>query len=118
MGLRLISVKIPRLYVETLDLLVQLGIFNSRSEAIREAVRRFLHDLIWRGELAEILRDKLRDESMPQILEEIQRRLLERAEAAEARSLAGDAAVATDVSSHTRTRVYEENDAKIIVIEG
>jgi len=38
----IISVRLPKRYIEALDLLVQEGIFITRSEAIRAAIRKLL----------------------------------------------------------------------------
>lgn len=40
--MKIITVKIPEIYVELIDELVRLGIYPSRSEAIRVAIRDFL----------------------------------------------------------------------------
>jgi len=40
--LKIITVKIPEIYIELIDELVRLGIYPSRSEAIRVAIRDFL----------------------------------------------------------------------------
>lgn len=42
--MRIISVQLPEMYLEALDELVKKGIYKSRSEAIRIAVR----DLLWK----------------------------------------------------------------------
>ena len=48
--MRLVTVKMPELYVEILDALVAKGVFSTRSEAIRAAVRelikRYMHKLV------------------------------------------------------------------------
>ena len=42
--LKLISVHLPEGYIDALDRLVEMGLYPSRSEAIRVAIR----DLIWK----------------------------------------------------------------------
>lgn len=37
-----VSLHLPEVYVEALDRLVELGVFKSRSHAIREAIRRLI----------------------------------------------------------------------------
>lgn len=39
--MRVVTVKLPEVYVEVLDELIKLGRYGSRSEAIREALRDF-----------------------------------------------------------------------------
>ncbi len=39
--MRVVTVKLPEVYVEVLDELIKLGRYGSRSEAIREALREF-----------------------------------------------------------------------------
>jgi Arc/MetJ-type ribon-helix-helix transcriptional regulator len=45
--MNLISVKIPEPYLEGLDDLVRLGVYPSRSEAIRVAIRDLLRKELW-----------------------------------------------------------------------
>ncbi|MFX1519768.1 MAG: ribbon-helix-helix domain-containing protein [Promethearchaeota archaeon] len=45
--MRLISVKLPEKYLEGLDTLVRIGVYPSRSEAIRVAVRDLLKREVW-----------------------------------------------------------------------
>lgn len=45
--MNLISVKIPDSHLEGLDDLVRLGIYPSRSEAIRVAIRDLLRKELW-----------------------------------------------------------------------
>lgn len=45
--MRLITVKMPEVYVEGLDELVRIGRYSSRSEVIRVAVRDLLKKELW-----------------------------------------------------------------------
>ena len=45
--MNLISVKIPEAFLEGLDDLVRLGVYPSRSEAIRVAIRDLLRKELW-----------------------------------------------------------------------
>ena len=45
--MKLISVKLPEKYLEGLDTLVRIGVYPSRSEAIRVAVRDLLKREVW-----------------------------------------------------------------------
>ncbi|MEA2070212.1 MAG: ribbon-helix-helix domain-containing protein [Asgard group archaeon] len=45
--MNLISVKIPENFLEGLDDLVRLGVYPSRSEAIRVAIRDLLREELW-----------------------------------------------------------------------
>ena len=45
--MRLITVKMPEIYIDGLDELVKLGRYSSRSEAIRIAVRELLRRELW-----------------------------------------------------------------------
>ena len=45
--LRLVTVKIPELYLESIDELVKDGRYSSRSEAIRTAIRDLLRRELW-----------------------------------------------------------------------
>ena len=47
-GMRLVTVKLPELFVEGLDQLVRMGRYSSRSEAIRVAIRDLLRRELWR----------------------------------------------------------------------
>ena len=46
--LKLVSVHLPEKYVEYLERLVEMGLYPSRSEAIRVAVRDLLEKELWR----------------------------------------------------------------------
>ena len=46
-AMNLISVKIPETFLEGLDDLVRLGVYPSRSEAIRVAIRDLLRKELW-----------------------------------------------------------------------
>lgn len=48
--MRLITVKMPEIYVEGLDELVKIGRYSSRSEIIRVAVRDLLKKELWMRE--------------------------------------------------------------------
>jgi len=45
--LRLVTVKIPELYLESIDELVKDGRYSSRSEVIRTAIRDLLRRELW-----------------------------------------------------------------------
>lgn len=45
--LRLITVKMPELYLEGIDELVRIGKYRNRSEVIRIAVRELLRQELW-----------------------------------------------------------------------
>ncbi len=45
--MRLITVKMPEIYVEGLDELVKIGRYSSRSEVIRVAIRDLLKKELW-----------------------------------------------------------------------
>jgi len=45
--LRLITVKLPELYVEGIDELVKIGRYRNRSEVIRVAIRDLLRKELW-----------------------------------------------------------------------
>lgn len=45
--MRVITVKLPDVYIEGIDELVKLGKYASRSEAIREAIRDLLRRELW-----------------------------------------------------------------------
>lgn len=49
-SLRLITVKMSDIYVSGLDRLVELGMYPSRSEAIRVAIRDLLRRELWPAE--------------------------------------------------------------------
>ena len=42
MGSKLVTVKMPKKYVDALEALVHMGLYSSKSEAIRAAVRDLL----------------------------------------------------------------------------
>ena len=44
----MVCIKIPKLYLQGIDALIERGLFNSRSEAIRVAVRDLLRRELWR----------------------------------------------------------------------
>jgi len=45
--LRVVSVKLPDSYIEGIDELVKRGIYTSRSDAIRAAIRELLRKELW-----------------------------------------------------------------------
>jgi Arc/MetJ-type ribon-helix-helix transcriptional regulator len=45
-GLRVVTFKIPEEQLAMLDMLVERGLFKSRSEAIRQAIKRLLEDIV------------------------------------------------------------------------
>ncbi|MEM4481292.1 MAG: ribbon-helix-helix domain-containing protein [Desulfurococcaceae archaeon] len=45
--LRLITVKMPELYIEGIDELVKIGKYRNRSEVIRMAIRDLLRKELW-----------------------------------------------------------------------
>lgn len=45
--MKLVTVKMPEMYVEAIDGLVKAGRYSSRSEAIRIAVRELLRREVW-----------------------------------------------------------------------
>lgn len=45
--LKLVTVKMPETYIKGLDALVEVGLYPSRSEAIREAIRHFIRKETW-----------------------------------------------------------------------
>jgi len=52
--MRLITVKMPELYIEGIDELVRIGRYSSRSEVIRVAIRDLLRKELWIKEASEI----------------------------------------------------------------
>ena len=47
LNMKLITVNIPKAYLEDLEELVKMGMYSSRSEAIRIAVRDLIWDEFW-----------------------------------------------------------------------
>ena len=47
-NLKLVSVHLPEKYIELLEQLVEMGLYPSRSEAIRVAVRDLIRRELWR----------------------------------------------------------------------
>ncbi|MFO7835937.1 MAG: ribbon-helix-helix domain-containing protein [Candidatus Thorarchaeota archaeon] len=45
--MQLVTVKMNQLYIKSLDKLVELGMYPSRSEAIRVAIRDLLQKELW-----------------------------------------------------------------------
>lgn len=45
--MRLVTVKLPKALVEGIDELIQAGLYQSRSAAIRTAVRELLRKELW-----------------------------------------------------------------------
>jgi len=48
--MKLVTVKLPDALIEGLDELVRAGMYNSRSAAIRAAVRDLVKKEVWRSE--------------------------------------------------------------------
>jgi len=46
MGLRVVTFKIPEEQLAILDMLVERGLFKSRSDAIRVAIKKLLEDIV------------------------------------------------------------------------
>jgi len=55
--MQLVTVKMSDIYVKGLDELVQLGMYPSRSEAIRVAIRDLLRRELWPANGSPIMRD-------------------------------------------------------------
>lgn len=45
--MKIVTVKLPEAYLEGIDMLVDAGIYTSRSEAIRVAIRDLLKKEVW-----------------------------------------------------------------------
>lgn len=45
--MRIVTVKLPEIYLEGIDELVKMGKYTSRSEVIREAIRDLLRRELW-----------------------------------------------------------------------
>jgi len=54
--MRLVTVKIPEIYLEGIDELVKLGRYSSRSEVIRTAIRDLLKRELWFSDKTEEFR--------------------------------------------------------------
>ena len=50
MRMRIVTVKLPELYIESIDDLIRAGRYASRSDAIRAAVRELLKRELWSPE--------------------------------------------------------------------
>ncbi len=50
--MRLVTVKVPEIYLEGIDELVKLGRYSSRSEVIRTAIRDLLRRELWVSKVA------------------------------------------------------------------
>jgi len=59
--LRVVTVKIPKAYLDELNNLVKAGLFPSRSEAIRIAIRDLLQRELWSMKGAKPSEIKLRE---------------------------------------------------------
>ncbi|MEB2836088.1 MAG: ribbon-helix-helix domain-containing protein [Desulfurococcales archaeon] len=46
--MRFVTAKVPDIYVEGLDELVRRGLYRTRSEAVRAAIRELLRRELWR----------------------------------------------------------------------
>ncbi|MFX0055245.1 MAG: ribbon-helix-helix domain-containing protein [Promethearchaeota archaeon] len=55
--MRLITVKMSEIYADGLDKLVEIGMYPSRSEAIRVAIRDLLRRELWPRDGGPLLRD-------------------------------------------------------------
>jgi len=54
-----VSIRLPEVYIELIDELIRLGIYPSRSEIIRVALREFLSkEINTHGNVMRILREK------------------------------------------------------------
>jgi Arc/MetJ-type ribon-helix-helix transcriptional regulator len=49
--LKLVTVKMPELYIEGIDELVKIGKYRNRSEVIRVAIRELLRKELWMKEV-------------------------------------------------------------------
>lgn len=49
--LKLVTVKMPELYIEGIDELVKIGKYRNRSEVIRAAIRELLRKELWMKEV-------------------------------------------------------------------
>lgn len=49
--LKLVTVKMPELYIEGMDELVRIGKYRNRSEVIRVAIRELLRKELWMKEV-------------------------------------------------------------------
>ncbi|MEM0003889.1 MAG: ribbon-helix-helix domain-containing protein [Desulfurococcaceae archaeon] len=49
--LKLVTVKMPELYIEGIDELVRIGKYRNRSEVIRVAIRELLRKELWMKEV-------------------------------------------------------------------
>jgi Arc/MetJ-type ribon-helix-helix transcriptional regulator len=58
--MRLVTVKVPEIYLEGIDELVRLGRYSSRSEVIRTALRDLLRKELWMSdnELDKLIRNR------------------------------------------------------------
>ncbi|HDO20745.1 MAG TPA: ribbon-helix-helix protein, CopG family [Candidatus Bathyarchaeota archaeon] len=57
--LKIVSIRLPEVYIELIDELIRLGIYPSRSEIIRVALREFLSkEINTHGNVMRILREK------------------------------------------------------------
>ena len=61
--MRLITVKMSDIYVNGLDRLVELGMYPSRSEAIRVAIRDLLRRELWPAEGSPLISQNTKDSS-------------------------------------------------------
>lgn len=52
--MRVITVKVPKAYIDELDELIKAGLFPSRSEAIRVAIRDLLQRELWSARRVEV----------------------------------------------------------------
>jgi Arc/MetJ-type ribon-helix-helix transcriptional regulator len=58
--LKLVTFLLPEAYLEGLDRLVELRRFQSRSEAVRFAVKEMIKRELWRAKAEKVLASKIR----------------------------------------------------------
>ncbi|MEM4535314.1 MAG: ribbon-helix-helix domain-containing protein [Desulfurococcaceae archaeon] len=70
--MRIVSVKLPEAYIEAIDELVRMGIYTSRSEAIRAAIREMIKRELWssKSNITE-MRNKIREKGKRKRMEVI-----------------------------------------------
>ncbi|MEM4952205.1 MAG: ribbon-helix-helix domain-containing protein [Ignisphaera sp.] len=70
--MRIVTVKLPEAYIEAIDELVRMGIYTSRSEAIRAAIREMIKRELWssKSNITE-MRNKIREKGKRKRMEVI-----------------------------------------------
>ncbi len=58
--MRMVSVKLPETYIRAIDELVEAGVYTSRNEAIRIAVRELLKRELWPAYMEKRIIDNIR----------------------------------------------------------